>query len=117
MYDAECAKDDSSSMNYEQEGARKETLRQTLEEVTKIYDLANENGLLVVRFINNTRGRKNVVNSKVNSIFDGRKYDGATMIGTALEKRMLLPFVKNKKKKMEKPLLVMTITDGRVSSV
>lgn len=106
-------------MNYMQKGARKATLKKTLDEVTKIYDLANENGLLAVRFINTPKGRKSVVNSKVESIFDGRKYDGTTMIGTALEKKMLQPFVMDKitNKKMEKPLLVMTITDGRVSLV
>lgn len=106
-------------MNYMQKGARKATLKKTLEEVTKIYDLANENGLLAVRFINYPRGRKSVVNSKVEGIFENRKYDGTTMIGTALEKKMLGPFVRNKikDKKMEKPLLVMTITDGRVSLV
>lgn len=112
--EAKRSKDDSSSMNYAEGGDRKKTLKKTLEQITKIYDQANGTGILSVRFINNTKGRKNVTHAKVDSLLDDRKYEGGTMIGTALEKRVIQPFVLTKK--MVKPLLVMTITDGIVSS-
>lgn len=110
-----CLKDDSHSMDYAQDGARKATLKKTIDEITKVYDLANDTGILSVRFINNKQGKKEVSNKKVESLFHERIYEGSTKIGTALEKKVLKPFVLSKEK-MEKPLLVMTITDGTVSS-
>lgn len=101
-------------MDYAQGGARKVTLEHTLDEITKIYDLANNTGIPSVRFFNFKRGKKNVTNNKVAELFKDRIYQGTTMIGTALETRVLKPFVFGKN--MEKPLLVMCVTDGTVSS-
>lgn len=121
MYVAGCAeyysKDDSFSMNNEQDGARKGTLKRTLEEITKIYDLANKTGIMSLRFIDNPRGRKNVVYSKVDRVFQGRAYNGIRRIGTALDKKVLQPFVTKRREQMKKPLLIIVIADGAVSPV
>lgn len=102
-------------MDYPENVGRKKTLKKTLEEITKIYDLANATGILSVRFINHKQGKKNVTNKKVEDLFHGRIYTGFTMIGTALEKKVLKKFVLDEPN-MKKPLLVMTVTDGMVSS-
>lgn len=104
-------------MNYAQKGERKGTLKKTMEEITKVYDLANKNGIQSIRFINAPKGRKNVVFTKVESVFENRVYNGTTMIGTALERKLLQPFVTKRKEEMTKPLLIMVVTDGMVSPV
>lgn len=101
-------------MNFEEGGERKKTLEQILHEITRVYDLANPTGLTAVRFLNATRWRKNVRNSDVASLLKDRVYNGATMIGTELQRKVLDKFV-FVGEPMLKPLIVMTITDGEVS--
>lgn len=100
-------------MNLEQNGERKKTLERTLDEITKVYDIVNSTGLKSVRFLNARKVRNNIKNSDVPGIFKYRVYDGPTMIGTELKRKVLDRFVF--KEPMSKPLLVITITDGQVS--
>lgn len=105
--------DDSTSMDFEEGGERKIALERTLNEITKVYDLANPTGITAVRFMNAGRWEKNVRNSGVRALFKDRVYDGATMIGTQLKRKVLDRFVFTEKP-MSKPLIVLTITDGEV---
>jgi hypothetical protein len=110
--------DDSDSMELEENGDRQNTLRQVLESVAKIYTYARPEGIVSVRFFNTRQGTKNVKPERVKSLLEEVDYSGLTMIGTQLKKKILEPFVFNRmeRTRMPKPLLVMVITDGDVSS-
>lgn len=102
-------------MNLEENGERKKTLERTLHEITKVYDLVNPtDGLMSVRFLNARKAENNIKNSDVPGLFKYRVYNGGTMIGTELKRKVLDRFV-FMEKPMLNPLLVMTITDGVVS--
>ncbi|KAF8248703.1 hypothetical protein K440DRAFT_599899 [Wilcoxina mikolae CBS 423.85] len=111
LYDLVILLDDSTSMAVAQEGKRPEHLRRVLTEVSDIYSLARPEGINSVRFLNTRQGKKDVTPDKVADVLRV-KYYGLTMIGTSLQKKIIEPFVE--KKKMDKPLLVMVITDGDI---
>lgn len=106
--------DDSSSMYTDDDGARVKTLHTLLKAVAEVYELAREEGIMSVRYLNGRQGRKNVTKAKVDEVHEAIRYHGLTMIGTQLQEKILKPFVE--KKVMTKPLLTMIITDGAVSS-
>lgn len=107
-------KDDSPSMETEQDGQRIQTLKKTMSEITAIYDLANPTGIRSVRFLNAKTGLLNVKSTNWKKRFNAHDYTGVTRIGTSLQKKILDRFVYERR--MEKPLLIITITDGDVSS-
>lgn len=101
-------------MKIEQNGKRIETLHKTIDEITKVYDYANENGIKSVKFLNAKRGVMNIKNKNWKKQFDKIVYNGVTRIGTSLNLKILEKFVWGET--MTKPLLVMIVTDGDVSS-
>lgn len=99
-------------MVYDQKGARIKTLQKILNAIAEIYNLARDRGILTVRFLNATKGKKNVTVQTVKTVIKGHDYGGVTRIGTELKKKILDKFVLGIE--MKKPLLVMVITDGEV---
>lgn len=85
-----------------------------MDHITSVYDLANPTGIRSVKFINAKRGLAKVRSGNWRRNFKDRDYDGMTRIGTALKTKILDQFVW--REEMKKPLLVMIITDGEVSS-
>ncbi|KAL0631448.1 hypothetical protein Q9L58_009693 [Maublancomyces gigas] len=110
LYDMVMLIDDSSSMVSEQGGQRIETLKETMEEITTVYQLANKDGIKAVEFINATAGLRGVGKEDWKKCFEDIKYDGVTPIGTSLKRKILDKFVWNAP--MTKPLVVIIITDG-----
>ncbi|KAL0639094.1 hypothetical protein Q9L58_001777 [Maublancomyces gigas] len=110
LYDLAILIDDSDSMVYDQKGARIKTLQKILNAIADIYNLAREQGILTVRFLNATKGKKNVTAKTVKTVIKGHDYGGVTRIGTELKKKILDKFVLGVD--MKKPLLIMVITDG-----
>lgn len=106
--------DDSSSMESEQGGERIKTFKKTMAEITSVYDLANPQGIRSVKFINSKKGLANIRRGNLRRNFAAMKFDGMTRIGTALREKILAQYVWANP--MTKPLLVMIITDGEVSS-
>lgn len=104
--------DDSGSMADEEGGKRIMTLKKTLTEIAKVYDLACPDGIKSVKFFNTGKGKKDITEQKVAVMLKDQSYWGTTKIGWALERKVLQNFVW--KQAMTKPLLVMTITDGAV---
>lgn len=100
-------------METEQNGDRINSMKKTVEYITSVYDLANPTGIRVVKFINSKRRFLNIRRKHCRKLFMGVEYDGMSRIGTALELKILDQEVW--RVKMEKPLLVMIITDGDVS--
>lgn len=100
-------------MESEENGTRKEMLKRTMEAITSIYDLANPNGILSVQFFNSDIGFKNITQKNLPWLWERCSYGGVTRIGSALGEKILNRFVVPE---MKKPLLVMIVTDGAVSS-
>jgi hypothetical protein len=108
------AADDSTTMKYaEEEERRIGTLIRVLQGVCEVYDHANPSGVASVKFLNYPKGRKNVTSTKL-KFMDTHKWGGVTRIGSELKRKILDSFVYARGLKMEKPLLVITITDGEV---
>jgi len=112
LYDMAILIDDSDSMIYEEEGKRKECLIQYIDHITDIYKLANESGILAMRFMNGHKGKKNWTGES-KEYLDQHKYGGPTRIGTELKQKILDLFVTGNEKQV-RPLLVLIVTDGVV---
>jgi len=80
--------DDSDSMNCEEIGARKKALIQFIDRITEIYSMANESGILAMRFVNSCRGEKNWT-GKSQDYLVRHSYGGSTGIGAALKEKIL----------------------------
>jgi len=99
-------------MIYEEKGARKKTLIQFIDHITEICSMANESGILAIRFMNSYRGKNNWT-GKLTDYLDRHCYGGPSRIGTALKERILDRFV-IENPNQRKPLLVLIVTDGAV---
>jgi hypothetical protein len=99
-------------MVLEGHGQRRQTLKKVLKEITEIYSLARTDGIVSVRFFNTRYGKKNV-HPRSGDILSDSCYPGLSMIGTQLQKKILEPFVYNRKvdpkDDASKPLLVVVI--------
>lgn len=89
-------------------------LTDTLNEICKIYSLANKTGIKSVRYINQRRGKGNVGVANIQEVIGRCAHTGVTRIGTELQRRILDDFVLKPKVPMIKPVLVMIVTDGTV---
>ena len=99
-------------MIYEEKGSRKKTLIQFIDHITDIYQMANESGILAMRFMNGRRGKKNWT-GKSQEYLNEHTYGGLTRIGTALKEKILDLFTIGNPNQ-SKPLLVLIVTDGAV---
>jgi len=94
----------------QEDGQQKKSLIQFIDHITKIYSMANESGILAMRFMNGYRGKRNWTGeSKV--YLDGHHYCGLTRIGATLRETILDIYV-IKNAKQNKPLLVLIATLG-----
>jgi hypothetical protein len=100
-------------MVFEEKGTRRETLEKVLSNVAKIYTYARKEGIVAIRLSNHEKKAKNITEAKVKKLMPMIQYDGISMIGTQLEAKILKPYI-YEKAQLEKPLLVVTITDGDV---
>jgi len=100
-------------MIYEENGARKETLIQFVDHITEIYSMANESGILSMRFMNSYRSKENWTGKSKDYLDHHNNYGGLERIGTALKERILDPFVIGNPNQ-SKPLLVIIVTNGVV---
>lgn len=91
-----------------------EILTNTLNEICKIYSLANKTGIKAVRYLNHRQGKGNVGLTDVKEVIRRCAHTGVTRIGTELHRRVLGDLVLNPKVPMIKPLLIMIVTDGTV---
>jgi len=104
--------DDSDPMIYEENGARKRTLIQFIDHITEIYSMANESGILAMRFTNSYQGKENWAGES-GDYLDHHSYGGLTRIGTALKERILDRFAIGNPNQ-SKPLLVLIVTSSAV---
>lgn len=101
-------------MRTEQNGVRINSLIKAMKCITSVYDLANPTGIRVVKLLNSKRRFLHIKHKHCGRFME-IKYDGMSRIGTALELKILNQEVW--REKMKKPLLIMIVTDGDVSSM
>lgn len=93
---------------------RRQTLNMVLQHVCEVYECTRPQGVLSVKWFNDRQGRKDVTKAKAEGDqLKNHPCSGVTRIGTELKKKIIDKFVYNGKD-MEKPLLVIVITDGKV---
>jgi len=96
----------------EENGERKKALIQFVDHVTEIYSMANESGILSMRFINGGEGKKNWTGES-QEYLDHHSYGGVSRIGTELKKKILDRLVIGNPNQ-SKPLLVLIVTGRAV---
>ncbi|KAF8247335.1 hypothetical protein K440DRAFT_629348 [Wilcoxina mikolae CBS 423.85] len=111
LYDLVILADDSLSMRTQQKGARIPALATTLRNVARIYQLAREEGITDVRFLNSIHKAPNMKLRMIKNMMSAHQFRGQTRIGTELKRKVLKDYVTDT---MKKPLLVITITDGDI---
>ncbi|KAI8808137.1 hypothetical protein BJ742DRAFT_809837 [Cladochytrium replicatum] len=111
LYDIVFYGDDSGSMNAE-DGGRIKDLKYIVEKVTEIAVLFDDDGISV-RFINSTASLDNCTSAQqIHDLFNRVEFNYGTPLGTQLYKKILNPLVLSRLRKLKKPVLVITITDG-----
>lgn len=122
--------DDSTSMVFEQGGERKKALKKVLYFLADLYGAVSNDmrGIKAIRFLNGTDDlganhlRRKI---EIDKVIDCHEFEGLTCIGAGLMRKILKPFVfmdepwvkgtLRKLRQMERPLLIMIITDGEVT--
>ena len=103
--------DNSISMGIGEGGARVETLNETLRATSAVYSLARTEGIKAIRLLNNSAIYSNVTPNRIASLMENIVFEGLTSIGTKLRDKVLVNYVTPN---MEKPLLVIVLTDAEV---
>ncbi|KAI5841684.1 hypothetical protein BZA05DRAFT_412934 [Tricharina praecox] len=114
LYDLVILVDDSSSMEYGQDQERRAALSNVLTAVAKVYELARDEGIVAVRFLNTQVVEKDIRSADVAEVLEYLEYNGVTMIGTQLQEKVLRPFVEYPRIPMTKPVLTIVITEGSI---
>ena len=99
-------------MIYKENGARKEALIDFIDLITEIHSIANESGILAIRFTNCEGGKNNWI-GRSRYYLSNHTYGGGRRIGTELKEKILDKFVIGNYNQL-KPLLVLIVTDGAV---
>ena len=129
--------DDSASMEFVESGKRKEALVDVLHFLARLYGAVSEgiHGIKAIRFLNGGQHLKDGQPLSVNNlkkkediedVIMAHKFKGLTQIGAGLMREILKPFVfahdpswvkgtPKKLQQLERPLLIMVITDGAVT--
>lgn len=116
-------------MEFEQGGERKKALKKVLHFLADLYSAVSDDmrGIKAIRFLNGTDDlTADHLRSKdeIDKVIDCHEFEGLTCIGAGLMRKVLKPFVfadepwirgtPRRLRRMERPLLVMVITDGEV---
>lgn len=101
-------------MIYEKDGSRIKDLQQLLIAIVEIYTPCRDRGILSVRFVNCRMGKRNVGTETLETVMKRCNHGGLAQIGTGLKKKVLDQFTR---KGIKKPLLVMVVIDGKVTSI
>ncbi|KAL3155839.1 hypothetical protein ABBQ32_012849 [Trebouxia sp. C0010 RCD-2024] len=114
LYDIVIYADDSTSMKYAENGSRIDDMKVVLERVTEVATLFDADGISV-RFMNANLQGDNIRDSASAANLVARcQFSGMTPLGTQMHQRILRPLVEApiSSRTMQKPVLVITITDG-----
>jgi hypothetical protein len=105
-------------MGFEDNGERKNRLEKAMNEVTNLYTLARPDGIVSVQSINSGAEFENVKQEGVREILSRIEYDaGLSRMPFALKTKILDKFLMDRatsKGKLERPILILVLTDGCV---
>ena len=116
-------------MEFVEGGKRKTALKDVLHFLACLYGTVTGRGIKAIRFLNDRSHHKKdrILEEKdVHDLINSHKFEGLTRIGAGLMRHILKPFVfeddpswvpgtPKKLRAMERPLLIMVITDGAVT--
>jgi vWA found in TerF C terminus len=114
LYDVVIYVDDSGSMAFEQNGQRIDDMKAILDRVAFATSLFDDDGIQV-RFMNSTLQGNGIRNAQqAKDLVAQVKFSGLTPMGRELQNKILGPLVLQRARagQLEKPVLVITITDG-----
>ncbi|KAK8845604.1 hypothetical protein IAR55_006320 [Kwoniella newhampshirensis] len=114
LFDVVLLVDDSGSMLFEENGERIDDLKLILSRVAYATSLFDQDGIQV-RFLNNRLEGNNVTTEQqALQLVQQVKFSGLTPLGTSLYQKILQPLVIGpaQQNRLQKPVLVITITDG-----
>merc|ERR1711939_129323 len=115
LYDVILYIDDSGSMQFEENGERIDDLKLILSRVAYATSLFDEDGIQV-RFMNSPDQGNNIRSEQqVTEMISRTRFSGLTPMGRELDNKILRPLVLQNARNgtLRKPVLVITITDGR----
>mmetsp|Transcript_1977 Transcript_1977/g.5870 ORF Transcript_1977/g.5870 Transcript_1977/m.5870 type:complete len:452 (-) Transcript_1977:2876-4231(-) len=114
LYDIIIYADDSTSMKYADNGERIDDLKLILERVSEVAVLFDDDGISIRAINSDLKGDGVTSATAAASYVGGLKFSGMTPLGTKMEQRILEPFLFQpiKRGALEKPVLIVTITDG-----
>ncbi|KAI7330061.1 hypothetical protein KC315_g5867 [Hortaea werneckii] len=118
LYDVVIFIDDSGSMSFEENGERIKDLQLILQRVAFAATLFDQDGI-ELRFMNDDSIPPNMISGirteqQIEQIMQNKRYKGLTPFGTELRKKVIDPILVQKLRSgMEKPLLIISITDGQ----
>ncbi|KAI8808122.1 hypothetical protein BJ742DRAFT_772442 [Cladochytrium replicatum] len=114
LYDIVIYADDSGSMIFEEGGSRIDDLKFIATKVAEVATLFDQDGISM-RFMKDTRHGDNLrTPDECDALISSLRFAGMTPLGTALEQRVLRPFVLDRiaSSSLKKPVLIIIITDG-----
>ncbi|GIZ46831.1 hypothetical protein CKM354_000994000 [Cercospora kikuchii] len=118
LYDVVVYVDDSGSMSFEENGERIKDLQLILQRACFAATLFDDDGI-DLRFMNEDLPMQSVSHirseQQVEQILSQKRYKGLTPFGTELRKKVIDPILIQKLNsgQMQKPLLIISITDGQ----
>lgn len=116
--------DNSGSMQFDEGGSRIDDLKLILTRVVSVGTLFDDDGISI-RFMNDQKAPKPPfgpteldgirAEQQIEQIFTKVSFSGLTPLGTQLNAKVLEPLVlaKARRNALEKPILIITITDGQ----
>jgi hypothetical protein len=115
LFDTVIYVDDSGSIEFEENGTRKSQLRDYLGLIATAASKFDEDGI-TIRFMNSQERGDNIRTKEGAEALVARiRFAGLTPMGTSLRSKVLEPLVIGPARagRLEKPVLVITITDGQ----
>ena len=115
LFDVVLYIDDSGSIEFEENGVRKDQLRSIITTVATAASTFDQDGI-AVRFMNSTEVGNGIRSADdVNRLVARVRFQGLTPLGTSLENKVLDPLVTGPVRagRLQKPVVVITITDGQ----
>ncbi|KAJ5217020.1 hypothetical protein N7468_010028 [Penicillium chermesinum] len=115
LFDVVLYVDDSGSIEFEENGLRKDQLKQILGIVATAASTFDQDGISV-RFMNNAENGDGIRTvADVQNLVSRVRFAGLTPLGTSLRNKVVEPLVVGPARagRLEKPVLVITITDGQ----
>lgn len=115
LYDIVVYADDSGSMQFAENGSRIDDLKEILSKVSEVATLFDEDGILI-RFMNSNAAGNGIKSpADAEALLKNISFDGTTPLGSALDAKVVKPLFVNNLRNLQKPILVIAITDGEPS--